>query len=91
MEKQQKIRAGNGKKKSEKWLKASLNLDVLEQHAFTYNGVRYAKVDINVFEKVNDYGKDVSITIDTFKPEAAKEAASASVKNADDVEEDLPF
>jgi hypothetical protein len=66
----QKIRIGNGKKQSEKWLKSSICLtDIPAEHTFEYNGKLYVKVDINVYPEPNKFGKDVSITVDTYKKE----------------------
>ena len=69
---QQKIRLGSGKKKSESWFKTSLCIDDAIEHSFEYNGKRYVKVDINVFPEPNQYGKDVQVTLDTYKPDQTK-------------------
>jgi hypothetical protein len=66
----EKIRIGNGTKKSDKWLKSSICLtDIPKENTFEYNGKTYVKVDINIFDKPNKFGKDVSISIDEYKPE----------------------
>lgn len=92
-----KIRLGNGKKKNPNWLKASICIDDALAHAFEYNGKKYIKVDINVYDQPNKYGKDVAITLDTYKPEQnqqsnvpEKKAAPAAVVDAEIIE-DLPF
>lgn len=92
MEKAKKIRVGNGVKKNPTWLKASVCIDTLEEHSFTYEGKRYAKIDINVFDQQNNYGKDVAITIDTYKPDGAKAAEKPKqTPEAIDEDGDLPF
>jgi hypothetical protein len=64
-----KIKIGNGTKKSDKWLKSSICLtDIPEEFKFEYNGKTYVKVDINIFATPNKFGKDVSISIDEWKP-----------------------
>lgn len=74
---------GNGKKQNEKWLKSSLCLtDIPQDHIFEYNGKKYIKVNINVRDTPNEYGKDVSISVDTYQPED---------KKVQEVEDDLPF
>ena len=80
-----KIRLGSGKKRNDKWITASICLTDAETHAFEYNGKKYVKVNINIFDQPNQYGKDVGITLDTYKPEAAPEPAPAPESD------DLPF
>jgi hypothetical protein len=69
MEKQQKIYCGSGKKRSDNWISATINLDKIKEHIQEYNGSKFIKVNINVKGEPDQYGKDVSITIDTWKPE----------------------
>jgi hypothetical protein len=91
---QEKIRLGSGKKKSETWFKTSLCIDDAIQHSFEYNGKRYVKVDINVYAEPNQYGKDVQVTLDTYKPDqtkSAKQPVQATVVEAEIVSDDLPF
>lgn len=95
MENQEKIRLGSGKKKSETWFKTSLCIDDAIQHSFEYNGKRYVKVDINVYAEPNKFGKDVQVTLDTYKPDQTKSAAApvkkSAVVEAEIIEGDLPF
>jgi hypothetical protein len=93
---QQKIRLGSGKKKSESWFKTSLCIDDAIQHSFEYQGKRYVKIDINVFPEPNQYGKDVQVTLDTYKPDQSKapvkKAAPKSLEiDAEIIDGDLPF
>jgi hypothetical protein len=89
---QEKIRLGSGKKKSETWFKTSLCIDDAIQHSFEYNGKRYVKVDINVYAEPNQYGKDVQVTLDTYKPDQSKAPVKkATVVDAEIIGEDLPF
>ena len=82
MEQQKKIFVGNGKKQNETWLKSSLCLsDIPQEHVFEYNGKKYLKVNINVKDTPDQYGKDVSISVDTYKPEQKDEQPKS----------DLPF
>jgi hypothetical protein len=68
---QKTIYIGNGKKQKDNWLKSSLCLsDIPKEHTFEYNGKTYVKVNINVKDQADQYGKDVSITVDTWKPDA---------------------
>ena len=84
---QKTIYIGNGKKQKDNWLKSSLCLsDIPKEHTFEYNGKTYVKVNINVKDQADQYGKDVSITVDTWKPDAQPiEGISKEEKD------DLPF
>lgn len=94
----EKIRLGNGKKKNESWLKASICISDAMQHAFEYDGKKYIKVDINVYAEPNKYGKDVAVTLDTYKPDQkksadvpTKKASNTVVEDAEIIDGDLPF
>ena len=68
---QKTIYIGNGKKQKDNWLKSSLCIsDIPKEHTFEYNGKTYVKVNINVKDEVDQYGKDVSITVDTWRPDS---------------------
>lgn len=73
MEKEKTIYCGNGKKMSDTWLTVSLHVDKLKEHIFEYNGKRYCKLNINIKDMPDQYDKDVSLSINTFKPEPKKE------------------
>ena len=76
---------GNGKKQKDNWRKSSLCLtDIPQEHIFEYNGKKYIKVNINDKEAPDQYGKDVSISVDTWKPEQQG-------NNQNKEGEDLPF
>lgn len=94
----EKIRLGNGKKKNPTWLKASICITDALQHAFEYDGKKYIKVDINIYDQPNQYGKDVSVFLDTYKPDQnkssnvpVKKAAPQTVIDAEIIDGDLPF
>lgn len=79
------IYIGNGKKQKDNWLKSSICLDnIPKEHIFEYKGKKYIKVNINIKDEIDNFGKDVSITVDTWRPEQ-KEASN------DNEEDDLPF
>jgi hypothetical protein len=97
-DKQKAIYIGNGVKQNESWLKSSFCLtDIPKEHMFEFNGKKYIKVNINVKDEADQYGKDVSITVDTWKPDAEKKAAPkaapkpAPVEMADIDDDELPF
>lgn len=79
MEKQKKIYCGSGKKRSDSWLSVSINIDKIQDHIQEYNGSKFVKLNVNVNRDADQYGKDVSISIDNWKPESKTETS------------DLPF
>ena len=86
MEKEKTIYCGSGKKMNNNWLTVSLHVDKIKEHIFEYNGKKYCKLNINIKEIPDQYDKDVSLSINTYKPEPKAEAKSAS-----DASDDLPF
>ncbi|MEK0436048.1 MAG: hypothetical protein RLZZ530_8 [Pseudomonadota bacterium] len=90
-----KVRLGNGKKKSASWLTAAICISDAETHAYTYNGKKYVNVNINIYDKPNEYGKDVAITLNDYKkeegaaPQANKMPTAPVPYQAE--EYDLPF
>ena len=69
MEEKQKVKLGNGKKRSDSWLTAAICISDAEAHAYTYEGKRYVNVTINIFDEPNKYGKDVAINLKDYKKE----------------------
>lgn len=67
----------------------TLNLSKLtDEHKFEYNGQVYIKLNVNDKDEVDDYGKDVNVSIDTWKPENKQ----TQPKQSAPVEEDeFPF
>lgn len=86
MEKQKKIYCGSGKKKSENWLQISINPEKFADYIQEYNGNKFLKLNINILAEPDKYGKDLSVSIDTWKP---------SGQQSDPIKEpyasDLPF
>ncbi len=75
------IYIGNGVRKGDTWLTSSLCLsDIPAEHMFEFNGKKYIKVNINLKDEVDQYGKDVSITVDTWKPDSEKSSIPKSTK-----------
>jgi hypothetical protein len=96
MDNKPKTRLGNGKKRNDSWITASLCLSDAEAHAYTYNGKKYVNLNVNIYDKPNEYGKDVAISLNEYKKdEGAKPqvnkmpATPATPYQAEDY--DLPF
>ena len=83
MEKEKKIYCGSGVKRSDNWLSVSINIDKIKDYIQEYNGSKFVKLNVNVNKEPNEYGKDVSISVDTWKPQ---EKTQSKHDNSD-----LPF
>lgn len=90
---------GSGKKKSDTWLKVTLKADVMKPEYWEeYEGNKFIRLNINIKAEPDKYGKDVSVTLDTWKPdgtqapkaEAQKPAPTKEIPATAVVEED-PF
>ena len=79
-----KVYLGNGKKKSPTWMKAIIT-DEVTKYWIQGKTKKFVKVDINIFDEPDQYGNDVSITLDTWVPEKKNEPAAELKKD------NLPF
>jgi hypothetical protein len=93
MDNKPKTRLGNGKKRNDSWITASLCLSDAEAHAYTYNGKKYVNLNVNIYDKPNEYGKDVAISLNDYKKEeGSKPQANKMPATPYQAEEyDLPF
>jgi hypothetical protein len=97
MSEEKTIYCGNGQKKGDKWMKASICLSKIpSEHIFEYQGKKYVRVNINLRDQLDDYGNDVAISVDTWKPgqsDSVKEKVMAKSKAqaAAIGNDDLPF
>ncbi len=51
------------------WLKCTINPAVIAEHVEEYEGHEFVRLNININDTPDKYGKDVSISIDTWEPE----------------------
>jgi len=69
----EKIYCGSGKKKESQYgtfRSITINLtDLPKEHMFKYNDKTYIKLNVNDKREVDQYGKDLAVTVDTWKPE----------------------
>ena len=87
MKKEEKtIYCGSGKVMNEKWLKVTINPTKIADYIQEYNGNKFIKLNINLKDEPDKYGKDVSISIDTWRPEPETETKVVSESS-----NDLPF
>lgn len=87
MENKSKVRLGSGKKRGASWMTATVCISDAEQHSYTYNGKKYVNLNINTYDKPNDYGKDVAISLNEYK----KDEAAPVNNSAPEVSSNLPF
>ena len=71
-----KIYAGSGKKKSDTWFSISINMDKIQDYIQEYNGTRFVKLNVNVNKEPDQYGKDVSVSVDTYDPSKSSNGSS---------------
>jgi hypothetical protein len=88
MSEKKTIYCGSGKKQNEGWLKVTINPDKITDYIEEYNGNKYIKLNINIKDEADQYGKDVSISVDTWKPD---ENAQQPAAQSQEKENDLPF
>lgn len=96
MSEEKKIFVGSGKKKFDNLSAISICLtDLPQEHIFEYNGKKYIKLNVTTKKEADQYGKDISVSIDTWKPNAEQPKStgmsmqSTSSKLAET--DDLPF
>ena len=74
---------GSGKRQNEKWIKATVNVAKIKDHIEDFNGNKFVRLNINIKDEKDQYGKDVSISIDEWQPEEQTQAPTE--------EDDLAF
>jgi len=83
---EKKVYCGSGKKQNEKWIKASINVDKFKDHIQEFKGHKFLRLNININDEPDQYGKDVSISIDTWQPEGQPQTTETVAEG-----DDLPF
>jgi hypothetical protein len=79
------IYCGSGKKMNDTWIKATINLAKFKDHVQEYKGTKFLKLNINIKDEEDQYGKDVAISIDTWQPDEAE------AEPQEEVTDGLPF
>jgi len=90
------IYAGGGKQVTGQYgtfRAVTINLsDLPSEHIFEYNGKKYIKLNVSDKQEPDNYGKDVSVSVNTWKPEKEKTESSDSEGDfLKSVSDDLPF
>ena len=84
---EKKIYCGSGRKQNNNWLKVTINPEKIMEHVQEFKGNKFIKLDINIKDEPDQYGKDVVITIDTWQPDKKEN----KVEVAPEDNQDLPF
>ena len=100
MSEQKTIYAGGGKQVKGQYgtfRAITVNLsDLPKEHIFEYNGKKYIKLNVSDKQEPDNYGKDVSVSINTWKPDSEK-GNNTPINNQEEepqpeeVNGDLPF
>lgn len=67
------IYCGSGKKRGDKWFTITINPEKLRGHIQEFNGNKFVKLNVNIKDEPDQFGKDVSVSIDTWQPEQKQE------------------
>ena len=86
--KEKTVYVGSGKTMSNKWLKVTINPDKLKDYIEDYKGNKFVRLSINIKDEADQFGKDVSVSVDTWKPEEKAVPKPVQQMESDD---DLPF
>lgn len=62
------IYCGSGKKQNDNWITATINIAKIKDHIEEYEGTKFVRLNINIKDSVDQYGKDVSISINKYDP-----------------------
>ncbi len=100
MSDEKKIYCGSGKKEKDWARKISVCLsDIPPEYTFQYNGKTYVKLNVVDKKEPDTYGKDIYVTVDTWKPDSQRSSQSSETKQTgsfeqvekEDDSQDLPF
>lgn len=86
MAQEKKIYCGSGKTRSDNWIQVTINPEKFGQYIQEFNGNKFLKLNINIKKEADKFGKNVEVSIDTWKPDASKSAQSKQ-----EAEDSLPF
>lgn len=84
---EKKVYCGSGKKQNETWLKATININKIKDHIEEYKGHKFIRLNINLKDEADQFGKDVSISVDKWQPQQKTQPQTESFEE----DNDLPF
>lgn len=85
--KKEVVKLGNGKKINDTFLASSFCITDALANAYEYKGKQYCNINISILKEADQFGKNVKVTLNDFKPGAKKEEAKTVINTIDD----LPF
>ena len=88
-EKEKTVYCGSGKTQNDKWMKATINVEKIKDHIEEFEGHRFVRININIKDEKDQFGKDVKITIDKWEPEQKEQVAKDD--SFEDSSDDLAF
>lgn len=65
----EKIFCGSGKKVTDKKFAITINPDKIKDYIEEYKGNKFVKLIVDVLDEPDRFGKTVSVTINTWKPQ----------------------
>ena len=65
----QTVYCGSGKKMKDDWFTITINPDKLKDYIEEFNGNRFIRLNVNVKSEPDQYGKDVSVSVNQYKPD----------------------
>jgi hypothetical protein len=91
--KKELIRLGSGKKINDTFFGSSFCITDALANAYEYNGKQYCNINIAVFPEHDQYGKNVKITLNDFKPNKNNDIKIILPENKTiiNTKDDLPF
>ncbi len=82
-EKQKTIYCGSGIKRTDQWITATVQLNKAQEHFFEYEGKSYLKLNININTEKDRFGKDVALSVNTYKPPTDENETPVETKKSD--------
>jgi hypothetical protein len=88
---EQKIYCGSGQTKNDGWQKVNICLSDLPKEYITTakNGKKYISLNINKKKEADQYGKDLAVSVDTWKPTPQEQAPAPAMPPAPTIIDDL--
>lgn len=77
-EKPKTIYCGSGVKRSADWITATVQLNKCSEYFTEYEGKSYLRLNINIRTEPDQYGKDVALSVNTYKPDSKPVEANKS-------------
>ena len=91
MSDKKRVYVGSGKKQNDTWIKATISPEKFKDYIEEFNGNKFIRLNINIKDAPDQYGKDVSISIDEWKPDPSNASNVGATTSPVDETSDLPF